>query len=394
MSRIFFFSSIGLSTKTACNTCHIETNDYPFYYTIQQDTTSTRSNNSITLTHSELAFERDKILYLSESPSKLSSNTSHLTNSYEKILRSLPDNLDFKYLTISILNRKSSFIEIAHTGISLTIPEDAVLSDDDQLIYLAILYTDNHMPILNSNQTRLSPVILIGPSDITLVKPIVLSFEHTAQLNSSWKYHLMYADELFQWKTILTVGEENISTPVYLQFHNDQQGVILLESMGVYVVTGECESYQQALKSYQIACFYNQSSLRIRFFDRTSDAYERCLNEEFQLNSYLCDQPNEYLLSNINEQICFNLDLELSPTSRLNLGYKDIPFELFWTNQIHRSCFVFHLPINENFVLQQFILHINVYQPKLLDYALHTRLIVNTTQVCRFFVKSLIYFIE
>lgn len=367
----------GLSTKTACNTCHIEKNDYPFYYTIQQDTTSTRSNNSITLTNSEFAFERDKFLALNDSPSK----SNQLTNSYEKILRSLPDNLDLKYLTISILNRNSLFLEIAHTGISLTIPEDAVLSDNDQLIYVALLYTDNHMPILNSNQTRLSPVILIGPSDITLVKPIVLSFEHTARLDSSWKYHLMHTDNLFHWKTILTVGEENISTPVYLQFHNDQQGLILLESMGTYALIGECQAYERALKSYEIACFYNQSSLRIRFFDRTSDAYERCLNEEFQLNSRLCDQPSEFLLSNIDEQICFNLDLELSPTSNLNLGYKDIPLELFLTNQIHRSVFIFHLPNNEHFFLQQFILHINVYQPKLLDYALHTRLIVNTAHL-------------
>jgi len=86
------------------------------------------------------------------------------------------------------------------------------------------------MPILNPNQTRLSPVILIGPSNITLVKPAVLSFEHTAVLESSWKFHLMFSDDIMNWKSILTYGQENISTPVYLQFSNRQQAFLLVRN--------------------------------------------------------------------------------------------------------------------------------------------------------------------
>jgi hypothetical protein len=82
--------------------------------------------------------------------------------------------------------------------------------------------------MLNPHQTRLSPVILIGPSDITLVKPAVLSFEHTAVLESSWKFHVMFTDDIIHWKSILTYGHENISTPVYLQFNHQQQAFLLV----------------------------------------------------------------------------------------------------------------------------------------------------------------------
>jgi hypothetical protein len=84
------------------------------------------------------------------------------------------------------------------------------------------------MPTLNTGQTRLSPVVLVGPSDITLLKPAVLSFEHTAILESSWKLNLMFSEDVLNWKSILIYGQENISTPIYLQFNNQQQASILV----------------------------------------------------------------------------------------------------------------------------------------------------------------------
>jgi hypothetical protein len=135
-----------------------------------------------------------------------------------------------------------------------------------------------------------------------------------------------------------------------------------------------------------MACFYNQSSIFIRFFDKTSDAYERCLNEEFQLKHYLCDQPQDFLLYDYDDQICLNVDFELSTLTRINIGYKEISLKSFWTNHIHRSCFIFLIPNNTDdltkMFLNQFALHINVYQPKILENALHTRVFINTLNVC------------
>ena len=147
---------------------------------------------------------------------------------YQKILQSLPAQADLRYFAVSILNHTGCRLEIPHTGVSLTIPEDAVLHDDDYLIYIALLNMDNQMPILSPSQTRLSPVILIGPAEVTLLKPAVLAFEQTAVLDSAWKLNLMFSDNLTHWKSILTYGQENISTPVYLQFHDEQQTFVLV----------------------------------------------------------------------------------------------------------------------------------------------------------------------
>lgn len=267
--------SNGSSTNGSSHlgACHSDKNEYPFYYSIQQDTTSTRScisqNNSVSMANYDSGIEKEKLLHFNESPlnkqiyamkstyyhshqqylpsslnsttyvsthqkypsmtSQPSNNDHNLNLIYENILQSLPAHMDLRYFAVSILNNNGCRVEIPFTGVSLVIPEDAVLLDDDHLIYVALISIENQMPTLNEGQTRLSPVILVGPSDITLLKPAILSFEHTAvQDSSSWNFHLMFSEDLNDWRTILTTGQENISTPVYLQFHQEQQAMILV----------------------------------------------------------------------------------------------------------------------------------------------------------------------
>ena len=238
--------SIYIPSKTPCNSCHTEKNEYPFYYSIQQDTTSTRSctshNNSVSLTNSDPGIEKEKLFLLNESPlnkpfnTMKSSNQNRFNIAYEKILQSLPEYIDLRYFAISILNNNGCHLEIPHTGVSLTIPEDAFLPNEEHLVFIALLTIESQMPILNDRQTRLSPAILIGPSNLTLVKPAILSFEHSATLDSSWKFNLMFTDDIIHWKSILTYGQENISTPVYLQFNKERQVFLLVrKNICIYV---------------------------------------------------------------------------------------------------------------------------------------------------------------
>lgn len=420
-------SSNGSSHMVVCSS---DKNDYPFYYSIQQDTTSTRScisqNNSLSMTPFDAGFEKERLLMFNESPlnkqiyalkspatmhrlqpitlstASYTSNQMkypslasqslnpdhHLNLIYENILQSLPAHMDLRYFAVSILNNKGCRVEIPYTGVSLIIPEDAVLLDEDHLVYIALISIENQMPVLNPGQTRLSPVVLIGPSDITLLKPAVLSFEHTAVIDSPWKFQLMYSDDVFNWKSILTSGQENISTPVYLQFYQEKQATILFESMGAYALIGESQLNQHASKYIQMVPFFNRSlsetnpnevisTLRLRFLDSTSDAFERCLTEEFALQNYLCDQPKQFLLHDYEDQICINVDLELSSTSRLNIGYKELLSKVFWSTRFDRSCFIFIIPQLEN-DFDHLAMQIDVYQPTILDSALHTRLCINT----------------
>ena len=83
-----------------------------------------------------------------------------------------------------------------------------------------------------------------------------------------------------------------------------------------------------------------------------------------------------------------NVDFELSSTSNINIGYKEIPLSAFWTDRIDRSCFIFIIPNlqvdNEQLTIpsiDHLAMHIDVYQPTILDSALHTRLCINTLSV-------------
>ncbi|CAF1676722.1 unnamed protein product, partial [Adineta ricciae] len=151
--------------------CHSDKTEYPFYYSIQQDTTSTRScasqNNSVSLTNFDSGLEKEKLLLLNESPlnrqiyaakssvhpatlsttsyashhirypslaSQSITNENHLNLIYENILQSLPEHTDLRYFAVSILNNKGCRLEIPNTGVSLIIPEDAVLLDGDHLV--------------------------------------------------------------------------------------------------------------------------------------------------------------------------------------------------------------------------------------------------------------------
>ena len=241
---MLFFAGLStcIASNTTCSSCHTDKNDYPFYYSIQQDTTSTRSytsqNNSLSLTNSDLGTEKERFLLYQQSPSNQhpfytmkSPHQNHLNILYKDILQSLPAHTDLRYLAVSILNHAGCRLEIPHTGVSLTVPEDAVLLDEDRLIFIALITVESQMPALSNGQTRLSPVVLLGPSDITFVKPVVLSFEHTAIMDTAWKFNLMFADDLVQWKSILTYEQETISSPVYLQFNDQQQAFVLVSDL-------------------------------------------------------------------------------------------------------------------------------------------------------------------
>ena len=169
--------------------------------------------------------------------------------------------------------------------------------------------------------------------------------------------------------------------------------------MGAYALIGESMPNLHASKYIQIVPFFNRSlseinsneitsTLRLRFLDATSDALERCLSEEFALQNYLCDKPKQFVVHDYEDQICINVDLELSSSSRINIGYKEVPLETFWSTRFDRSCFIFIIPNlqigNEHFkpaFMDYLAMHIDVYQPTMLDSALHTRLCVNTFNV-------------
>lgn len=152
-----------------------------------------------------------------------------------------------------------------------------------------------------------------------------------------------------------------------------------MENLGAYTLIGQpADDERETLKYLQIACFINYPTLRIRLFDQTSESFERCLSEESSLNHHLCDQPQRIFISNRSHLLCLNVDYELSVTSRMHLGYKEISFDEFWTNSLEQMSFIFTLP---HLQMNPSVIHYDLYQPNSLDHALHSRISIDRSRI-------------
>jgi hypothetical protein len=157
--------------------------------------------------------------------------------------------------------------------------------------------------------------------------------------------------------------------------------------MGAYTLIGQSSSspsHRTPAKYIQMACFITYPTLHIRLFDRTSDACERCLVEEYSLNHSLCDQIQSFRFHDIDqEHLCLNIDYELTSTTRLHLAYRELSFQTIWNEHIDQTCLTFTLP---DLHIDRRALHIDLYQEAKLDCALHVRLPLEPCRVCSFYV--------
>jgi hypothetical protein len=76
-------------------------------------------------------------------------------------------------------------------GLSLLIPEGALSDEQCINMYLCVSRKESLKPKLSDKNTFLSDVITIGPSNLTLLKPVVLIVDHCAhRINDEWTVRL------------------------------------------------------------------------------------------------------------------------------------------------------------------------------------------------------------
>lgn len=139
------------------------------------------------------------------------------------------------------------------------------------------------------SQTVLSPVVSCGPSGMLLNRPVALTLPHCAQLDTptpDWTLTLKTQTHQGAWEVrephagikwwmpslffcsffvsliapfipvqeVLTVGEETLSSPCYLQLEEECCHV-LMEQLGTYGLVGQSCPPQPACKRLQLALF-------------------------------------------------------------------------------------------------------------------------------------------
>ena len=237
-------------------------------------------------------------------------------------------------------------LSLPDSGICLTVPEAALSSPQE--LCIASIHDTKAFPVLLPGQTLLSPVVYIGSSvsakrPAVLSKPAVLTLPHCASLRQGgWTVSVAWRPPGdTAWRTIVTLGQERVDTPVYTQL--DLATVHLVtESLGTFCLLGAPTPGQPGpLKSLRIAAFAQElpqgADLTVRLYCvQDNEAAQTYLEwTERQFGGRLLDRPTSCLLqhSGAGPPLALRLD-------RLGEGWavqagaelQQVPFSHLWTN--------------------------------------------------------------
>lgn len=231
-------------------------------------------------------------------------------------------------------------LTIPNTGVSLLVPPGAIPQGKFYEMYLIINKWEKTTLPSEGGQTVLSPVVCCGPSGMLLSRPVVLTLPHCAQLDTpDWTLTLKTQTHQGGWEEVLTVGEESLSSPCYLQLE-EQSCHVLMEQLGTYSLVGQSAPPQPACKRLQLALFAPRApclsldySLRVYCTQDTPYALKEVLELERSLGGVLLEDPKLLLFKDSYHNLRLSIhDIPHSHwRSKLLAKYQEIPFYHIWS---------------------------------------------------------------
>lgn len=262
----------------------------------------------------------------------------------------LPCNIDIEAVTWGTFTHTGGRLCLTESGVSLTIPEGAIRKGQNEDVFLAVCRDDKDRPKLTDKQTILSPVILCGPASVMLKKPVVISFQHCANMRQgAWILSVYNCDtpieEASYWTKTVTLGQETINTPIYTQL-DPNHCHIMTEQLQRYTLIGESVPGGRAIKILRLVAFAPAMppsmdySIRVYVVEDTQDALEGVIQVERKLGGCLLDKPKQIPFQDGGNNLCLTIE-ELSQgwRSKLAANYQEIPFRHIWSgNQNNLHC--------------------------------------------------------
>ncbi|XP_035387686.1 netrin receptor UNC5B isoform X1 [Electrophorus electricus] len=231
-------------------------------------------------------------------------------------------------------------LAIPNTGVSLLVPPGTIPQGKFYEMYLIISKWEKTTLPSEGGQTVLSPVVSCGPSGMLLSRPVVLTLPHCAQLETpDWSLTLKTQTNQGAWEEVLTVGEESLSSPCYLQVE-EHSCHILMEQLGTYGLVGQSVPPQPACKRLQLALFAPRApclsldySLRVYCIQDTPHALKEVLELERSLGGVLLEDAKPLLFKDSYHNLRLSIhDIPHAHwRSKLLAKYQEIPFYHIWS---------------------------------------------------------------
>uniref|UniRef100_A0A1A7ZQA2 Netrin receptor UNC5 n=1 Tax=Nothobranchius furzeri TaxID=105023 RepID=A0A1A7ZQA2_NOTFU len=244
--------------------------------------------------------------------------------------------------TSATLGNLGGRLTIPNTGVSLLVPPGTIPQGKFYEMYLIINKWEKTTLPSEGSQTVLSPVVSCGPSGMLLNRPVVLTLPHCAQLDTptpDWTLALKTQTHQGAWEEVLTVGEETLSSPCYLQLEEECCHV-LMEQLGTYGLVGQscpprpaCKRLQLALFAPRAPCLSLDFSLRIYCIHDTPHALKEVLDLERSLGGVLLEHPKPLLFKDSYHNLRLSIH-DIPHTywrSKLLAKYQEIPFYHIWS---------------------------------------------------------------
>ncbi|XP_054655726.1 netrin receptor UNC5B isoform X3 [Dunckerocampus dactyliophorus] len=244
--------------------------------------------------------------------------------------------------TSATLGHLGGRLTIPNTGVSLLVPPGTIPQGKFYEMYLIISKWEKTTLPSEGSQTVLSPAVSCGPSALLLNRPVVLTLPHCAQLDTptpDWTLTLKTQTHQGAWEEVLTVGEESLSSPCYLQLEEECCHV-LMEQLGTYGLVGQSCPPQPACKRLQLALFAPRApclsldySLRIYCIHDTPHAFKEVLDLERSLGGVLLEDPKPLLFKDSYHNLRLSIH-DIPHThwrSKLLAKYQEIPFYHIWS---------------------------------------------------------------
>lgn len=220
------------------------------------------------------------------------------------------------FVVRAVIDEQGALLVVPEVGVSMSVPEGAIPRGRRHGLHLAVLGENSFRPNLPPGFTLLSAVVACGPASVDLVKPVILQFEHCAELRTgNWELSLWSTEIDLEtrsnnstnssvssngspcvttWRKVLMLGGDPTNLPGQPFAQLDHAGVFLVtETPSVYAVAGENSVVAPglAVKRLCVAVFASRERdhIRCHVLEDTKASFKIVTERERRLGSTYID---------------------------------------------------------------------------------------------------------